>query len=1569
MASISEAKAIAEQHIRAGRWPEAEQLYRNLLAQQPDQSDLWHSLGMLLHQTGRLDAAIPCYQQVISLHPRHANAYNNLGVAFKAQGQLDAAEQQYRQALHLRPDYPEVHNNLGNVLRLQGRIEAAIDHYQRALALVPGYPDAHNSLGMIWLDQGLVAEAIAHFRQGIQLHPDNADAHNNLGNALQQQDQFEAAVECYRQALTLQPQNATIHNNLGAALQELDQFEASTAVYRQAIALAPDYADAHYNLGNVLRSQGNVVASIAAYQQAIALAPDNADTHNNLGLALCEQNRLADSIAAYQQAIALAPADSNAHANAQMNMGLSLLLAGDLAAGFAAYEWRWRVQGPGFKPPREFSQPLWDGSGLTGKTILLHAEQGFGDTLQFIRYVPLVAQQGGRIVVECQQALLSLLQPLPQIQTLVAKGDPLPEFQVHAPLMSLPHLCHTTLATIPASIPYLQLPADRQISLSPASPSAPHLALRVGLVWGGSPTHGNDRQRSCRLEQLLPLLQVPGVVVYSLQKGPRTEELAQLPPHLRAAVQDLDQQLQDFADTAAAIAQLDLVITVDTAVGHLAGALGKPVWLLLSYAPDWRWMLQRDDSPWYPSLRLFRQTTPGDWAGVVERVEAALWAWQAGPNAAPEALPEQALESILEQRLALARQLQTSDLAAAQWQCQQLLRQHPNHQEALLLLGAIAYQQGNLDQASAVYQQVIHQNENHAAAHLKLGNVYRRQGQLAAAASQYRHVLRLNPQDEVACNNLGVVLKAQGQTQEAIACYRQSIALQPVNPDAHYNLANSLRAQDDLDAAVQHYQQSLADRPHHADTWNNLGNTLKEQNRLLEAIAAYRQAIALQPHHASAHHNLGYGLLLLGNLAEGFTEYEWRWRVKKFKPPRTFSQPAWDGSTLQGKRILLYAEQGFGDTIQFVRYGSLLAQQGATVLVEAQSLLARLLETVPGIAQVIHRDDPLPAFDTHASLLSLPHLLGTTLDTIPAPIPYLTPHQWGPRLPDAASSQIRVGLVWAGSPTHGNDRHRSCGLAALLPLLQCPQICFYSLQKGPATAELEAFGLGPEHILDLSPTLSDFADTAAAIAQLDLVITVDTAVGHLAGALGKPVWVLLSYAPDWRWMLQRDDSPWYPSLRLFRQPTRGDWATVVRQVGDALCQMVQQMVLPITEAVEVAEVAGAIAPAPTIAIGWELSAVTGWGVYGTHLALQLLRHSSYQPLLLLPILTERPLNPLHQTLLQPLLPDLQRLAAQWRQHPHQLVTLPGLLLKGLGNQFVSAPELQHFRGETNVGVIFFENTRFTATALAQAQAYEAIVAGSTWNADVLKSQGLTSVYLAPQGIDPTIFHPAPRSNLWGDRFIIFSGGKLEYRKGQDIVIQAFRAFHSRYPDALLLTAWHNRWPATMGGLETRGYVHNLPTLSADGRLQIQPWLAAAGISSHAVVDVGLIPNHLVGQIVREATVALFPNRCEGGTNLAAMEAMACGVPTILSANTGHQDLMRGDVCYPLTRQGAVKPVTADSGTEGWGESDVDEIVAMLEAVYHDRQQAQQRGMAAAQMMQDWTWELQVQRLLAVLSQL
>lgn len=483
----------------------------------------------------------------------------------------------------------------------------------------------------------------------------------------------------------------------------------------------------------------------------------------------------------------------------------------------------------------------------------------------------------------------------------------------------------------------------------------------------------------------------------------------------------------------------------------------------------------------------------------------------------------------------------------------------PHDVDVLNNLGAVLHRQGRQGEAEACFVQVIALTPDHPEAHNNLANALQLQGKLETALGHYRRAIALKPDYAEAYSNLGSLLQLQGNLEGAADCYLQALALRPDLPDAHSNLGTLYSLQARMGEAAICFQHALSGRPDYPEALNNLGNVLQWDDRVEEAVVAYDRAIALRPDFAGAHMNLGMALLSAGQFHRGWREYEWRWLSEQFRHARRgFAQPQWRGEEANGRTILLHAEQGFGDTLQFCRFAPLLAERGLRVVLEVQKPLVRLMEGLAGVARVVAAGDSLPEFDLHCPLLSLPAALGISLDGLPN-APYLAApaeisESWRGRVDAAAGGLLKVGLVWAGSArTYSQDlaavdRRRSMSWERLAPLLDCPGVRFFCLQKDGSRPP-EAWGM-----VDFMGKVTDFADTAGLVANLDLLISVDTAMVHLAGALGRPVWVLNRFDSCWRWLRDRDDSPWYPSARLFRQPESGDWDSVLSRVGATLAR-------------------------------------------------------------------------------------------------------------------------------------------------------------------------------------------------------------------------------------------------------------------------------------------------------------------------------------------------------------------------------------------------------------------------------
>ncbi len=551
---------------QAGDLKEAARLYRRLLTGDARHTDAMHLLGLIVSEQGEQEEAIRLIARAVELRPNTAVYLANLGLALRRAGKLEEAVHRYQRAIGLAPDNAGTHFKLGSALRDLLRLVEAEQSYARAVTLDPTHIEAHYERANALHQLSRYAEAIAGYEAVIALDPLHAEAHFNLAVTLMLENRIDEAEVAYRRALALHPDHAQAFNNLGHILQAKGRFEEALQCYRHSLHIKPDYVEAHYNLGVALQNQDRVEESAEAYRKVLALDPLHADAHNNLGSLHLAMNELPAAIACYQHAVELAPE----HHDAPWNLGLAHLTLGRWDEGWKGYEWRFRMN-PKLK--KDFTQPLWQGEPLEGKTILLVAEQGLGDTIQFVRYRKELERRGARTIVDVQERL----------KPLIGDREDVP-FDYYAHMMSLPGILG---GAIPAEVPYLNVtPAN----LGPG--------FKVGVCWCGNTSYKNNYLRSMREEDIAPLQAIEGVRFFSLQQ----------------------KEGDTLLGTAQTVAGLDLVITVDTMIAHLAGALGRPVWTMLCFAADWRWMLGREDSPWYPAMRLFRQSRRGDWTGVVERV-------------------------------------------------------------------------------------------------------------------------------------------------------------------------------------------------------------------------------------------------------------------------------------------------------------------------------------------------------------------------------------------------------------------------------------------------------------------------------------------------------------------------------------------------------------------------------------------------------------------------------------------------------------------------------------------------------------------------------------------------------------------------------------------------------------------------------------------------------------------------------------------------------------------------------------------------------------------------------------
>lgn len=634
-----------------GQLAHAQQLYRRILQHQPQHHQALHLLGVIAAQQRNYREASELIEKAIALFPGDANYYINHGNACRALGQLEVAKASYEKAVQLQPTNAQAQASLGAVLQGLGQVDEAITRYDaalqfkpdffealynRAVALqmahrseealtsldlaltrLPDFADGHFRRGVVLQELGRSEAAVSAYDRVVALDPSHAEAFYNRGYALVALQRFEAAIASYDKAIALRPNFAQAYCNRGVALQGLNRWEEALASHDRAVSLSPGYAEALINRGVVLHAMFRWDEALAAYEKALVVAPHAVNAYVNRGVTLHACGQLDAAMSSYEQAMAIEPEAADAH----FYQSLIYLLRGEFHRGWQEYQWFWKTAN-GNARLRTFEQPAWTGrEPLAGKRVLIHSEQGLGDMIQFCRYARLLAQRGAHVVMEVPSSLLGILQGLEGVTEWVAKGDPLPVFDYQCLLLTLPRIFETDGSSIPTPEAYLHV--DHAKMGEWRERLGPRKLFRIGLVWSGSQQHLNDAHRSLCLDTLLAQLPA-GFEYVSLQKELRSGDLEVLRSHPK--VRHFEDDIADFSDTAALCELMDLVISVDTSVAHLSAALGRTTWVLLAAVPDWRWMLGRDDSPWYQSVKLLRQPRPGDWESVLKVVSQELLA-------------------------------------------------------------------------------------------------------------------------------------------------------------------------------------------------------------------------------------------------------------------------------------------------------------------------------------------------------------------------------------------------------------------------------------------------------------------------------------------------------------------------------------------------------------------------------------------------------------------------------------------------------------------------------------------------------------------------------------------------------------------------------------------------------------------------------------------------------------------------------------------------------------------------------------------------------------------------------
>ncbi|MFM7676586.1 MAG: tetratricopeptide repeat protein [Synechococcus sp.] len=1088
-------------------------------------------------QTGPFEQAEPIGPQpaLLPLAPStpvaaSAPQQRRLAAQLVSVGNLLQAEQLYETLHASEPPNAQDLSGLAVVCLLTGRPQRAIDLLQQAMQLRPDDAELLANLGAAHYQLGSPQQAAGFYRQALALNAALVEPFCGLARLALDQGRPMEAIPLYRQALELRAQHPEALNNLGLAFQQLQAYDLAAQSLRQALAMRPDYLDAIVNLGNNCQLQDDLAGAIDCYRRAVALQPGRRDAHFNLGLAHQQAGEFAAAIEAYSVALTLDLGD----VSARWNRAACLLQVGDDARGWQDYACR--LTSPQLNRVHASpSAPLWSGDPLQpGQRLLLIGEQGLGDVIQFIRYAISLAERGIQLglcvpdsirpLIEASSLPVDLLTP---DQASTIRETP------WIPLLSLPSVLDVSLLNPIVTAPYLR-PLPGRVAYwqqQLAQEEGPVIAIN----WQGNPAAetSNLRGRSMPLERFAALLEDPAVSLLSLQKGVGAEQLPGCTFRDRfVACQEQVDQTYDFLELAAIIASCDLVITTDSVVAHLAGSIAHPTWLLLQHVPEWRWGLEGETTPWYPSLRLFRQRRRGDWADVMERVAQALKCWRSGEELPPSS------------------RRRPSGIVSAFWDwIERSQAEEPVEEKALELREPSA-----LDSVDLPWIK------------LSLASSCLRRGLHQEAERLYSELLGSSPVRHAAYAGLGASCLLANRVEEAVQWLSGSLAIKANAPEVISNLGTAYHRLGRLEDAKILYRQAIALKPDFADPHCNLACVLQEEGRIQAAIDLYREAIACRQDYAEAHWNLSMCLFLLGAYSEAWREHEWRLHdASSGKLHAIPTSPRWLQDELPGEgRLLLIAEQGLGDTLQFVRFIPLLMARGISVSLCSPAPLHGLIASIMPDVELLAPEQAV-AWDSHPwmPLMSVPRFLGVCPERPIVEGPYLRSpaslqDAWRQRM--AAEECAVVALHWQGNPSAEvyNLRGRSMPLEAFSPLAGIEGLRLLSLQKGFGSEQLLDCSFRDRFVTcqELVDQAWDFQEAAAIIASCDLLITSDSAVAHLAGAMGQETWLLLHHAPDWRWGCDGETTFWYPSLRLFRQRSQGEWAEVVARVVDALSQRI-----------------------------------------------------------------------------------------------------------------------------------------------------------------------------------------------------------------------------------------------------------------------------------------------------------------------------------------------------------------------------------------------------------------------------
>ncbi|MBF0449478.1 MAG: tetratricopeptide repeat protein [Candidatus Magnetomorum sp.] len=1256
-----------------------------------------------------------------------------------------------------------------------------------------------------WTDQGNVHQALKCYEQILHIQPNHAISFNNMGLLLNRLGQYDLALNCFQQASRIDPNYSNAWFNWGNTLKDQNNYSPAIEKYTEAIRCNPNFSGAYNNMGECFGSLDQLDTAIQCYETAIHVNPDVAGTYFNLGNVFYRKYQYKRAIAYYQKSIAIQPDFSDAH----YNLSFALLLMGDYVTGFKEYEWRLK-RGP-FTGDC-FSQPFWDGCEVLDKTVFVYSEQGFGDSIHFCRYLTIISQRVGKLILGCRKEQSRLFQTLIGVDQVLVQGDPVPEFDLQCSLLSLPYLIKTDDTSIPCETPYI-FPnlAMQPESLGYAIQNISPLKKRIGIVWGGNPDNKNDKFRSIPLKTMAQLFTFPDIQWFSFQKGPQAKDV--LP--YSGQVIDLSEVFNDFFDTACGLCQMDLLITVDTSVAHLAGALGIPVWLLIPDQPDWRWLLDRSDSPWYPTCLIFRRGHNEDWHPVIDQVKEGL-------NSIIAQMPAPSVQTYF----------------------------------------------------------------NHG-------------------------------------------IDCMGQENETMAClaFQKTLSIYPTMWEAELNLSGLFLKANHCFAAIQYGQRACRRNIHPNVSWHNLGAGYHQCGDISSSIECYQKAKKAAPDDPKINFELAKLFLQEGRWEDGLPLFEYRRFCDHLPKRRQYKLPYWDGKPFKNKNLLLYSDIDAKELILYLRFIPRVKEYGGTVILDAPADMYRLLIDRPGIDRIFYYNDRLDSesetiFDLQLSLQSLPYILGISKDDISFQKPYIKTRK--PYLPllDAIhkhDKQLKVGISWLSGPM-SNDAYDNL-IETFTPIFQLNDTSFFHIGFKRSNTESQLF---PDNVVDLTFCIDDYCDLANAIEQMDIIITQDNSIGHLAGAMCKTVYMILPHVPNWYWSMNLRKSDWYPTIKLFRQTSLSDVQTMVQEISKnmvaSLSLTKKQQEKPIRYH-DPFDSGSMLVHAPGYMDG-----VTGYHVHTQSFFNALNR--------LVPVLeTEMQLdrrlkNSIHY-LKEEIMPkgtDIINIAIRPIHRLDVLSVCPGI----------------------KIGFIVFESNHIPYDWLDSLSFADRLWTPSQWGKKVLIGHGIKQdiIQVIPEGVNSHAFDiKGSRLNYLDDMdaFKFLYVGKFEERKGTESLIVAFdEAFRDNDAVRLILCS--------------HTYTKDFHFQDVLKRLDIR--------HPQKIIRLGpFARNEDLADLYRSCDAFVMPTRAEGW-GLPIIEAMSCGLPVIVTGYSGLTEFATNENAYLVdyTLEDITEPfglqLESQSTNYGqWARPDMEHLKDLMQYVVAHPDKAKKRGLFASyEIHSKWTWQ-------------